>query len=101
MFEELKKSFLDYLLLSPNCSFGDWEWLEKKTIKVGMLAKLFYYCKECKHEASAWTKPTEDDTYMDINTAVVSSVFYVGTGYQQMNKVFFFFFCNATSYVAQ
>ena len=83
---EMQKAYCDHAIVS-NCPFQNWKNLKNKSRRYGLLTKLFFSCESCKFEATVWSEPRNDTSYMDINYAVVSATITVGIGHTQLKEL--------------
>lgn len=70
-----------------DCSFSDMEFT--KEVRTGLSSVLHFKCKNCNIEEQIKTEnPTENEHYMNVNTAAVSGAMATGVGFSQMREIF-------------
>ncbi|KMQ89270.1 hypothetical protein RF55_11115 [Lasius niger] len=83
MWNEIHRVF-DNHMKGIECQFKDWKLVGSR--KHGLLAKLFFKCQMCNHEARIWSEPIEPKK-LDVNKAAVLTTVTAGIGYAQLEEI--------------
>ena len=83
----MHKTFEVHLAKDKNCSLKDWKLEKNKDVQIGLMTRFCFKCNNCGYQTYIILEPTDDSSYMDINTIAVVVTIANGIGHTQLSEI--------------